>query len=75
MDDADRAQRSSESEAERILAAARARNRQARAAGESMPAGRLCGDCDDPIDARRLAAEPDARRCTPCQRTAEGGQA
>jgi phage/conjugal plasmid C-4 type zinc finger TraR family protein len=75
MDDADRAQRSSESEAERILAAARARNREDRAQGKALPQGRACSDCDDPIDARRLAAKPDARRCTPCQRTAEGGQA
>lgn len=74
MDDADRAQRSSESEAERILAAARARNREARAQGEALPEGRACVDCGDPIDARRLAARPDARRCTHCQRTAEGGR-
>lgn len=75
MDDADRAQRSSESEAERILAAARARNRQARSEGEALPQGRACIDCEDLIDARRLAAKPDARRCTPCQRAAEGGPA
>lgn len=74
MDDADRAARVREDEAERILAAARARNRQARSEGQPLPDGRACLDCGDPIDARRLAARPTARRCTPCQRTAEGGR-
>ena len=46
-----------------------------RAEWEAACLGRTGIDCDDPIDARRLAAKPDARRCTPCQRTAEGGQA
>jgi DnaK suppressor protein len=27
----------------------------------------LCKDCDEPIDERRLAAEPFAIRCTACQ--------
>ncbi|MGD9831534.1 MAG: TraR/DksA family transcriptional regulator [Piscinibacter sp.] len=34
-----------------------------------LDAGRygLCKDCDEPIDTRRLAAEPFAIRCTACQ--------
>ena len=34
-----------------------------------LDAGRygLCKDCDEPIDERRLAAEPFAIRCTACQ--------
>lgn len=28
---------------------------------------RLCRDCHDPIDKRRLSARPDAVRCTECQ--------
>lgn len=34
-----------------------------------LEAGRygLCKDCDEPIDERRLAAEPFAIRCTACQ--------
>lgn len=34
-----------------------------------LDAGRygLCKDCDEPIDPRRLAAEPFAVRCTACQ--------
>jgi len=28
---------------------------------------RVCLDCDDPIDPRRLAANPAAVRCTECQ--------
>ena len=34
-----------------------------------LDAGRygLCKDCDEPIDGRRLAAEPFAIRCTACQ--------
>ncbi len=43
-----------------------------RAIGEALArleAGRygLCKDCDEPIDARRLAAEPFAVRCAACQ--------
>lgn len=30
-----------------------------------------CADCGDPIDARRRAAMPSAKRCTDCQRAAE----
>lgn len=34
-----------------------------------LDAGRygMCKDCDEPIDERRLAAEPFAIRCTACQ--------
>ncbi len=71
MDDADHAQDMANREAERILADARARNAAAVQAGGVRPQLRACVDCDDPIDARRLAAAPAAIRCTHCQRCAE----
>lgn len=71
MDDADHAQRFADQQAERILADARSRNAAAALAGASRPTLRACVDCDDPIDARRLAAAPAAIRCTHCQGCAE----
>lgn len=45
---------------------------EVRRANARMPAGerppvRTCCDCPDPIEARRLAANPHAVRCTVCQ--------
>lgn len=71
MDDADHAQDMANREAERILADARARNAAAAQAGGVRPQLRACVDCDDPIDARRLAAAPAAIRCTHCQAATE----
>lgn len=72
MDEVDRAQAAADRLAEHILADARRRNQQAVAAGEARPALRACVDCDDPIEAERLAVQPGAIRCTHCQRAAEG---
>lgn len=43
--------------------------REIAAALQRLEDGRygLCLDCDEPIDARRLQAEPFAVRCAPCQ--------
>lgn len=42
--------------------------RRANAAGAPMgTTPRLCCDCPDPIEPARLAANPRAVRCTPCQ--------
>ncbi|WP_439471323.1 TraR/DksA C4-type zinc finger protein [Brevundimonas sp.] len=71
MDEADRSQAFADREAERILADARSRNAAAALSGGVRPALRVCVDCDDPIDARRLAAAPAAIRCTHCQGCAE----
>ncbi|MBX3604756.1 MAG: TraR/DksA family transcriptional regulator [Piscinibacter sp.] len=35
----------------------------------------LCMDCDEPVDPRRLAAEPFAVRCAACQTRAEQARA
>jgi phage/conjugal plasmid C-4 type zinc finger TraR family protein len=71
MDEADRSQAFADREAERILADARSRNAAAALSGGVRPALRACVDCDDPIDARRLAAAPAAIRCTHCQSATE----
>ncbi len=52
-------------EVETRLAGIRRANAQA-PAGE-RPALKTCCDCPDPIEAARLAANPRAVRCTPCQ--------
>lgn len=72
MDEADRAQKAADQLAEHILADARRRNQLAAAAGEARPALKACVDCDDPIEAERLAVHPAAIRCTHCQGAAEG---
>ena len=33
--------------------------------------GRLCVDCEEQIDPKRVRARPDTRRCLPCQRLRE----
>lgn len=75
MDAADQAQQVSDQVAERVLAEARARSRAMRAdaAADGEPA-EICEDCPDPIDAARRAAQPGARRCTPCQAEAEAAK-
>lgn len=72
MDEADRAQIAADRLAEHILADARRRNQQATAAGEARPTLRACVDCEDPIEAERLAVQPAAIRCIHCQGAAEG---
>lgn len=69
MDDIDHAQDHANRQAEAILADVRARN--AAASSVDRPALRICVDCPDPIEARRLVANPAAIRCTACQADAE----
>lgn len=69
MDDADRALAHINREVEDRLAAIRREN--ARGVDHGRPAARICSDCPDPIDARRLAARPNATRCLPCQEAVE----
>ena len=71
MDEADRAKAAADRLTEHILADARRRNHEAAVAGEARPRLKICIDCDDPIDAERLAAQPRAIRCTHCQAEAE----
>ncbi|MGH7027361.1 TraR/DksA family transcriptional regulator [Brevundimonas sp.] len=68
MDDADHASRLTDQEVDRRLAEIRRQNASHK--GEP-PALRICTDCDDPIEAARLAAQPQARRCIACQRLTE----
>lgn len=70
MDDIDHAQDQAMRQAEAILADVRARNAAA-ASSPDRPALRTCVDCPDPIEARRLVANPAAIRCTACQADAE----
>ncbi len=67
MDDADRAQRLEEQQRESALAA--------RGAPAETPrthhGARVCLGCDERIEAPRLAANPQAVRCTECQRRHE----
>lgn len=70
MDDIDHAQDHAMRQAEAILADVRARNAAA-ASSPDRPALRTCVDCPDPIEARRLVANPAAIRCTACQAEAE----
>lgn len=68
MDFADHASQLTDQEVERHLAEIRRLN--AAHQGEP-PALRVCGDCDDPIEAARLVAQPNAKRCIACQRLTE----
>lgn len=68
MDDVDHASRLTDQEVDRRLAEIR---RQNAAHQGAPPPLRICSDCDDPIEAARLAAQPQARRCIACQRLNE----
>ncbi len=67
MDDADRAQRLEELQRESALAAHGAPAETPR----THHGTRMCLDCDEPIEAPRLAANPQAVRCVDCQRRHE----
>lgn len=71
MDDADHAANLTDQEIDRRLAEIRRLN--AAHPGE-RPALRVCEDCGDPIEAARLVAQPQARRCIACQRLNERRQ-
>ena len=71
MDDVDHAARVTDQAVERRLAEIRRLN--AAHQGEP-PKLRVCDDCSDPIEAARLAAQPQARRCIACQRLNERRQ-
>lgn len=57
-----------------VLERAEARYWQARRAARAHVARRSddCRDCGEPIEPRRLTAEPTAIRCTACQTQHEG---
>ncbi len=68
MDDADRAQCLEELQRETALAArAMATPEKAR----TQDGARVCLDCDEKIEPPRLAANPQATRCTQCQQRHE----
>lgn len=64
-DAADRAQE--REEADRDAALARARDNTAHEAPFEIEGRRVCLDCFEPIDKRRLKANPAAVRCLECQ--------
>lgn len=69
MDDIDYANQIAEDDRQRLLreALSKAKNEQ-----PAMVDGiRICLDCDEPIAADRLAANPQAVRCMDCQRDIE----
>lgn len=68
MDEADQAFAAADREVEARLADIRRLNADPR---QPAPALRTCVDCPDPIEAARLAANPRALRCAPCQREHE----
>lgn len=68
MDDVDHATHLTDQEIDRRLAEIRRLN----AAHEGAPPSlRICLDCEDLIEASRLVAQPQARRCIACQRLTE----
>lgn len=66
MDEADQAEKLESAERERALDAQLARGREYEVPRERNGA-RICLDCSDPIDPKRLAARPEAVRCIWCQ--------
>jgi len=67
-DAADRAQLREEEEREQaLLRLARAWRRAAATMPLSVDGKRVCRDCLDPIDRKRLRAAPEALRCVECQ--------
>ncbi len=58
---------------ERLHATALAAHFAARRPPQASRDGR-CRDCGDPIPPARIAAVPDAARCTTCQAVAERGR-